>query len=441
MLRVDSRKVESGDTFLALTGQYTDGHDYIKEAIAKGAACIIANHGEYPVKTIIAEDTRNYLSNYLKELNLEKLEKTKLIGIVGSRGKTVTGNILYQLLNNLNSKAAYIGTGGFYLDGKKYQTSSSTPDIYEIYELINKAIDNGCENIIIEASSRAIRQRHIEGLRFDITIFTNFMPNPEDEDYLNAKTELFKMLKKGGTAIINKSDPYYEYFTLPQNKNLFYGSADSDFPLTKINSNYNFIEFKIKENTIKLPLLASYNMFNYAAAYIAAKVLGFSEEEIISATLALHQVDGRFEAIPYKESLIIIDYAYDLPSIDNILKVAKKLAEAKIITLVGCGGERRQNQRSQIGRLVTKNSSSVIFTTDNPRHENAEDIINDITSNLDSDNYTSIIDRKEAIKTAINNLEEKDILLILGKGHETSQIIGSEEYPFNDREEVMKIIK
>ena len=175
MLRVDSRKVEPGDTFLALTGPYTDGHDYINDAIDRGAACIIATHGEYSVKTIITEDTRTYLSNYLKELNLEKLEKIKLIGITGTTGKTVTGDLIYQLLNTLNMKTAYIGTNGFYIDGKIQKTSSSTPDIYEIYELINQAIDNECENIIIEASSKAMEQRHLEGLRLDIAIFTNFL--------------------------------------------------------------------------------------------------------------------------------------------------------------------------------------------------------------------------------------------------------------------------
>ena len=211
MLRVDSRKVEPGDTFLALTGPYTDGHDYVLDAIDKGAACVIVNHGEYPVKTIVTEDTKAYLSNYLKELNLEKIKKIKLIGIAGTTGKTVTGDLTCQLLNNLNMKTAYIGTNGFYLEGKTYKISSSTPDLYELYELINKAIDAKCENIIIEISSKAIRQRHIEGLRFDIAIFTNFIAHQrkDKDEYLNTKVELFKMIKKGGYAIINKKDPYY----------------------------------------------------------------------------------------------------------------------------------------------------------------------------------------------------------------------------------------
>lgn len=443
MLRVDSRKVKPGDTFLALKGPYTDGHDYINDAIDKGAACIIANHGEYSVKTIITEDTRTYLANYLKELNLEKLEKIKLIGIAGTSGKTTTGDTLYQLLNNLNIKTAYIGTNGFYLNGKVNKLSSTTPDLYEIYELINEAINNECEILIIETSSRAIKQRHIEGLRFDIAIFTNFIAHQKQdkEEYLNTKIELFKMIKKGGYAIINKKDPYYEYFALPQNKNIFYGTLDSDYPLRKINYNYNFTEFSLKNNKIKLPLIGPYDMYNYAPAYIIAELLNFTEEEIISATLSMHPIDGRFETIKYKEGLIIIDYAYNLDTINNVIKEAKKLAQNKIITVIGCGGERRKEKRPLIGKLVTENTDYVIFTSDNPRHENEEDIINDITKDLQTDNYLTIQNRKEAIKKAINMLEDKDILLILGKGHEDTQIIGSDEFPFKDRDEVMKIIK
>ena len=443
MLRVDSRKVEPGDTFLALKGPYTDGHDYIDDAIDKGAACIIASHGEYQVKTIITDDTRTYLSNYLKELNLEKIKKIKLIGIAGTAGKTVTGDLIFQLLNNLNMKTAYIGTNGFYIGGKIKKISSSTPDIYELYELINKAIDENCENIVIEISSKAVKQRHIEGLRFDIAIFTNFVAHQrkDKEDYLNTKIELFKMIKKGGYAIINKKDPYHEYFALPQNNNIFYGTLDSEYPMRKINANYEYTEFTLGRNTIKMPLIGPYNMFNYAAAYITAKTLNFNDEEIISATLSMHPIDGRFENVKYKDSLIVIDYAYSLDTINNVIKEAKKIAQGKIITLIGCGGERREDKRPLIGKLVSENSDFAIFTSDNPRHENEEEIINDMTKDLEKDNYISVPSRKEAIKKGINMLEHKDILLILGKGHEDYQIIGSDEFPFKDRDEVMKIIK
>lgn len=443
MLKVNSKKIEPGDTFLALTGPYTDGHDYIEDAIDHGAACIIATHGQYPVKTIITEDTKSYLANYLKELNMEKMAKIKLIGITGTNGKTFTGSIMTQLLNNLNMKTAFIGTNGFYLDGKTKPLSSTTPDLYEIYELIGEAVNNNCKAIVIEISSKAIRQRHIEGLRFDAVILTNFIAHQrkDKEDYLNTKIEPFKMLKKGGYAIINKKDNYSSYFALPNNKNIFYASQDSEYPIRKLKTNYDFTEFTLGENRIKLPLIGSFAMINYTAAFIAAKMLLFPDDAIISATLSLSQVDGRFETIKYKNNLIIIDYAYNLMNINNTLKEAKNLNHHKLITIIGQGGERRQDKRSQIGKLVTESSDYTIFTSDNPRHEKEEDIVHEMTSELEEENYQIILNRKEAIKKGINMLEEKDILLILGKGHEDYQIIGNDKFPFKDKTEVLKIIK
>lgn len=443
MLRVNSKKVKPGDTFLALEGPYTDGHDYIEEAIDKGAACIIASHGEYSVKTIITDDTRTYLSNYLKELNLEKLEKIKLIAVVGSYGKTTTADLIYQLLNNLNIKTATIGTNGFCLDGKVKKTSSTTPDIYELYELLNEATTAECEVVVIEASSKAIAQRHIEGLRFDAVIFTNFTTTEytDKQQYLNDKIEPFKMLKKNGYAIINKTDPYYEYFVLPQNTNILYGTEDSNYPIEITNATYDYTEFNIESIQMKLPLIGSFNVYNYAPAYITAKIFGFDEETIKSTTLTIHQTDGRFEGIKYKDNLIIIDYAYNLDSINNIIQKTKEIAKGKIITIIGCGGERRVDQRPLIGKLVSEKADYAIFTTDNPRHENEEDIIDTMTKDIQTDNYIKITSRKEAIKKGINMLENEDILLILGKGHENTQIIGSDEFPFKDRDEVMKNIK
>lgn len=443
MLRVNSKKVEPGDTFLALKNTYTDGHDYIEQAIDNGAACIIAQSGEYSVKTIIEEDTRSYLSNYLRELNIEKLSKIKLIGITGTNGKTYAGDIMCQLLNDLNMKTAYIGTNGFYLNGKIKKLSSSTPDLYELYELINEAIDSGCETVIIEISSKAIRQRHIEGLRFDMVVLTNFASHQrkDKEEYLNTKIELFKMIKKGGYAILNKKDNYYSYFALSQNKNVFYGTQDSDYPIRKLKSNSDFTEFTLGDNRIKIPLIDPYIMYNYAPAFIVAKILLFPSDAILSASLSLHQVDGRFETIKYKNNLIIIDYAYDSLNINNILKEIKNFNHNKIITIIGQGGQRRKDKRAQIGKLVAENSDYVIFTTDNPRNENEEDIINELTKEIETDNYTKILSRKEAIKKGINMLTENDILLILGKGHENVQIIGNDEFPFKDKDEVLKNIK
>ena len=445
MLRVNSKKVEPGDTFLALKGQNTDGEAYIEEAIDKGAACIIASSGEYDVKTIIASDTRTYLSNYLRELNMERFKKIKIIGIIGTYGKTSTGSILYQLLNNLNSKTSYLGTLGFYINEKKEKTKETTPDIYELYEYINRSIDEECENIIIELSNSSITKRHIEGLRFDVVIYTGTETTISQDgqivDYVSTKLDVIKMINKDGIAIINRNDTYYEYLSIPQNKNIFYGWTESDYIISDVSLNYDKTYLKINGVEFIIPLLGSKNANNFLAAYSTISSMEFEKEDIIEACTKLHQVDGRFQGIKHKENLIIIDYAYTPKLIKNVIGITKELRKGKIITLIGAGGNRREQLRPQIGRLVTEESDYAIFTTDNPRYEEPEKIIEDIISTVDRDNYEVIVSRKDAIKKGIEKLEENDILLVLGKGDEDGQIIGSDPFPFKDYNEAKKYIK
>lgn len=441
MLRVNSKEVMPGDTFLALEDN-SDEHDFIEEAIDKGAACIIANKGEYSVKTIITPDTRTYLSNYLRELYLEKLDRIKIIGLAGTAGKTLTGILLRELLNNLGSKTAYLGTNGFYINDTKEETKSTTPDIYEMYDYINKAIDEECDNIIIEVSSSAIEKRHIEGLRFDMVIFTNLILKGDDNTkYINTKIELFKMIKKTGFAIINKDDPYYENFTLPQNHNILFGKNDSDYKISNISLTYDYTEFDINDVHVELPILASYNIYNYLAAYTVAKLLEFSQESIIEATSKLKQIDGRYQKVKHRDNLVIIDYAYNPEMIKNIIDYTKEFNRGRIITLIGCEGDKRQEDRPLIGKLVTENTDYAIITTASPRYEKPESIIDDIVSGITKDNYETIINRKEAIKKSISLLANNDILLVLGRGHEENQIIGNDNFPLKDYNEVIKHVK
>ena len=442
MLKVDPKDVNPGDTFLVLENESQE--QKVEEAIDRGAACVIATNGDYSVKTIITNDTRTYLSNYLKELYFEKLDKIKIIGIVGTSGKTVTGDIIYQLLNNLNSKTAFIGADGFYLNNQIIETKETTPDIYSLYEYINKAIDEECENIVIEVSSSALIKRHIEGLRFDVAVFTNFIDNSdviEKQKYLNTKIEMFKMLKKTGTAVINKKDPYHTYFALPQNHNIFYGTNDSEYKVSSIGLTYEFTEFNLNDKRVEIPLLGSFNIYNYLAAFATINALDYPEDAIIQATENLKQVDGRYQGVKHKDSLIIIDYAYDKETIESTINYTKEFSKAKIITLMGLKGGQNQNQRSKIGKLITKKSDYVILTSDNPRNENAEDIINEMIKEVNTENYEIIISRREAIKKGIEMLEDGDILLVLGKGGENYQIIDNDKLPYKDYKEVIKYAK
>lgn len=438
MLKVKAKEINPGDTYLSLPGDEEERKKQIEEAIDKGAACIITDKGEYEVKTIITPDTKTYLSNYLKELYFEKIDNIRIIGIVGRAGKTLTQNLITQTLNNLNSKTAYIGENEFYLDGK---TTKIKTDIYTIYENIGKAIDNNCENIIIEISSENISERQYEGLRFDIVIYTNIIGNKITEEYINSKIEPFKMIKKDGYAIINKKDPYYEKFALPQNNNIYYGTLDSDYKITNISLTYDYIEFSLNEKTIKLPILGSYNIYNFLNAFIIAKLLNFDEEEIVESIKKLKQVEGRYQTIKSKDNLIIIDNAYNEERIKSIIEYTKEFSKGKIITIIGCDSNIEKEERAKIGTVVTTMTDHVIFTSDNPRYEEPDDIIEDMTKNIENNNYEIIINRKEAIKKGINSLKNEDILLILGKGNQEYQIIGNDEFAHSDYKEVMKNIK
>lgn len=434
MLKINAKEIKPGDTYLSLTGE----EKQIKEAIDMGATCIITDKGDYEVKTILTPDTQTYLSNYLKELYFEKIGNIKIIGIVGAAGKTQTQKIVAQTLNNLNSKTAYIGDDIFNLDG---ETENIKANIYTIYEKIGKAIDNNCKNIIIELSNENISKRQYEGLRFDIVIYTNSIGKKITDDYLKNSIEPFKMIKKDGYAIINKNDPYYETFSLTQNHNIYYGTLDSDYIITDVSLTYEFIDFTLNGIKIKLPILGSYNIYNFINAYIIAKLFNYNDEEIVESTKLLKQIEGRYQAVKNKDSLVIIDSANSEQTIKRIIEYTKEFSKGKITTVIGCDSEIEKEERKKIGFIVTQMTDNTIFTSDNPRYEEPEQIIEDMTKSLETDNYEIIINRKEAIKKGISLLKDKDILLILGKGNEQYQIIGNDELTYSDYKEVMKNIK
>ena len=448
MLKVNSKKVEQGDTFIAIKSKIRDGHDFIEDAIEHGAACIIAEHGEYSVKTIIVRDTRKYLADYLKDLYADKLNKMKIIGITGTNGKTTSCYFIYQLLNKMGIKTAYIGTIGFYLNETHTPLVNTTPDLYDLYEMLVEASNNDCQVVTMEVSSQALDMRRLEGIMFDMAIFTNLTEDHLDyhqsmEEYEKAKMTLFQQLK--GPAIINMDSPQGKDFVLAKNKNILYGQGDYDYKISDISTSTTQTTFKITHDNeirnITLPMPGTYNAYNYTNAYIVCDLLKLDLSSIVDWTLSLKAPDGRYQMIKNDKYSVIVDYAHTPDAVANVLKSVTDFAEGKIITLIGCGGDRDKTKRPMIGKIATYYSDYVYFTSDNPRTEDPEAILNDITTNIEKSNFEIIVDRAEAIKKAITNLEEKDILLILGKGHEDYQIIGKEKFPFSDVEEVKKYVK
>lgn len=449
MLRTDSRKVCKGDVFLALKGVVTDGHDFIDMAIRNGASKIICEHGSYSVDTMVVPSTREYLASYLKDLYKDKFSKVKLLGITGTNGKTTSAYLIYQLLNKLGKKCAYIGTIGFYLNDTVRPLNNTTPDLMELYSLFDEAFNSGVSVIVMEVSSHALELGRVLGLSFDIVSFTNLTQDHLDvhktfDNYIKAKQKLFGMVKDDGYAIVNVDDKYSDRFIISGNNNITYGINPSNYHIISYNLRINRTEFIMevdeKKYDVVIPIPGKYNIYNFLVALINVVKVGYDIDSVLGVIKDIKTPKGRFDIVNYNNNVIIVDYAHTPDAVLNILNAVNEYKEGKIYTVIGCGGDRDKSKRPLMGDIATRKSDYVIFTDDNPRSEKEEDIVNDIICNLDRDNYCVIYDRKSAIIKGIDLLNDKDILLILGKGHEDYQIIGKDRIHFDDKEVVLEYI-
>lgn len=446
-LKTDSRKVKKGDTFIAIKNVNTDGHDYIEDAIKNGATTIIAEKGEYSVKTIIVEDTKKYLQDYLYNNYYDKIKKIKLIGVTGTNGKTTICYLVYQMLNLLNKKAAYIGTIGFYYNNIKKTLNNTTPDVDLLYEMLLEAKENDIEYVVMEVSSHALDKNRVYGLDFDEVAFTNLTQDHLDyhktiDNYIEAKKKLFYKTRNNKIAILNGDDKYFDRFINNENNNIIISKENGNLKINNYSLSHmnTIIDFDFENNnyTTKINMVGSYNVYNYLTALLLVNKLGFDINNILDITKDLNPPKGRMQKIDYKTNSIFIDYAHTPDAVINVLKNAEEYKKGKIITIIGCGGDRDRTKRPIMGSAAEKYSDFVIFTNDNPRCEDEKQIMNDIISGVKLENHKVIFDRKEAIKEGINMLKENDILMILGKGHEDYQIIGKEKIHFSDEEEVLK---
>lgn len=450
-IKYNSKKIEKGDTFIALRTN-NDGHKYIEDAIKNGATKIIAEYGNYPVETIIVNNTKDYLVKYLYDNYYSEIKDLKLIGITGTNGKTTTSILIHNMLNKLGKKTAYIGTNGFYIGKFIKELPNTTPEIIDIYELLIEAKKEGCEYVCLEASSHGLDQNRLKGLTFDFAVFTNLTHehlgyHKTMENYTKAKQKLFNMLRNNKYAIINNDDNYKDYFIVKGNNNITYSFTKGNYYIKEYNITLSHSTFSVVHNnenyTFSTKMLGKHNIYNSLVSIIILSKIGYTFEEINKVLNTVEGPIGRMENINYKNNNIIIDYAHTPDGIENVLKTARELKPNKIITVIGCGGGTGSDRekRSEMGNLVLTMSNKTIFTNDNPRDEDPNQIINDLLKEKVNDNYIIELDRKIAIKKGIEELTNNDILLILGKGHENYQIIGSNKTHFSDKETVQEIIK
>ncbi len=448
-LKVDSRKIQKGDTFLALRGVDNDGHNYISKAIENGASKIIAEEGTYDIPYEIVPDTRKYLMDYLKENYYEKISKLKFIGITGTNGKTTTAFLIHKALNKLGVKSAYIGTVGFYVDKKIRSLSNTTPDIYDLYEMFIECVDMGCKYVVQEVSSQGLSYKRVDGYLFDYAIFTNLTQDHLDyhktmENYCLAKQELFRKLKNDGVAIVNYDDEYKNYFLLAENKNITYGFLGGDYKITnyKMTNQETLFSINYKNNNYDFvsPLFGKFNVYNMLVTIVVLNQIGFDLKIISELVKTLEAPSGRMDLIKYKNNSIIVDYAHTPDALSKIINTALEVTKGKVYTVFGCTGDRDRTKRPIMSSLACKLSDYVIMTHDDPHNEDQKQIFDDMLKGLEYNNYEICYDRGEAIGKGIDMLNENDTLLILGKGHEEYIICKNEKIPFNDSKFVKEYI-
>ena len=443
----NSKLVKNGDVFVALKGNYHDGHDYINEAIKNGASLVICEKKlDLIVKYKKVKSTHKYLTKVLSKENNKLTRNMKIIGITWTKGKTTTAMFVYDFLKKLKINAAYIGTLGVFYKDEHFDLDNTTPDIMTLNKILKILKENEVTHIVMEVSSHALNEERIKGLYFESAVFTNISQDHLDyhktmKEYFKAKLKILKHLD--GNIIINIDDISGKKISKKTKRYISVGKNGSfnitDYKLFPTNSIVTF-EYHYNYYTLSIPFVGKHNIYNYTEAIALLTDLGFELNDLINLTNSLKPIRGRNELIKANNGYIVIDYAHSPASVEETLKTYNELKKGKIITIIGCGGNRDKSKRPIMGKIALEKSDYVIFTSDNPRDEDPKEIIKEMTNNLSSNNYEVIIDRKKAIKKGVKLLKKDDYLLILGKGHETYQIIKNQKYHFDDKEEVLRII-
>ncbi|MDU1053659.1 UDP-N-acetylmuramoyl-L-alanyl-D-glutamate--2,6-diaminopimelate ligase [Clostridium baratii] len=457
-INYDSRKVKDGDIFVCIKGFKSDGHNFINAAINNGAKVIVCED-EADVKdgiTLIKfKDTRKALAKIGAKYYDNPCDKLNIIGVTGTNGKTTTAFMIKNILESCNEKVGLIGTIANYIGDEKLETERTTPESLELQELFRNMVDKGVKYCVMEVSSHSLELDRVYGVDFEVGIFTNLTRDHLDfhktfENYYKAKYKLFPRSK---TSIVNIDDKYGVRITEDLQKEnitnfITYGIKNRADIMAKNEKLENMdILFDLvtedKTERVLLPIPGEYNIYNALGAISACKVLGISLEDIKEG-LKHVVVPGRCERAARGHKLhyeIIIDYAHTPDGLENILKTAREFTRGRLISVFGCGGDRDKVKRPQMGKIGTDLSDVAVITSDNPRSEEPDSIIDDIIAGIEKDNYIRITNRHEGIEKAMEIAEEGDVIVIAGKGHETYQILNTGTIHFDEREVIEEILK
>ena len=457
-IEFDSRKIESNDVFIALVGTISDGHDYISKAINDGAKAIICqvipNNLVDNVTYIEVENSNKALAFMAANYYDNPSENLKLVGTTGTNGKTTVSSLLYQLFKRAGYKVGLLSTVKIMVDDKEYKATHTTPDSLTINKYLQQMNDEGVEFCFMEVSSHGIHQSRTEGLQFSGGIFTNLSHDHLDyhnsfAEYRDVKKAFFDGLPKTAFCLVNTDDK--NGLVMMQNTNAkkctYALKTYADYRAQILENQFGGLLLKLNDNEVWTKLIGNFNAYNLLAIYATSELLGLENEESLRYISELESVSGRFEYFVSEEKITaIVDYAHTPDALKNVLETINSIRtkNEELITVVGCGGDRDVDKRPKMGHIASALSTKVIFTSDNPRTEEPQSIIDAIEAGVAPQNFkktVSILDRKQAIRSACQMAQPNDIILIAGKGHENYQEINGKRNDFDDYKIVGELLK
>lgn len=454
----DSRKVERNGLFIAVKGGISDGHQFIDKALEMGAKAIVCE--KMPdniisgVTYIEVENSGESLGQIASNFYGNPSKKLKLVGVTGTNGKTTTTSLLFELFTNLGYKVGLISTVIYRIGEKEIKATHTTPNAIRLNELFTQMVEENCDFCFMEVSSHAIHQGRINGIDFTGGVFTNITHDHLDyhktfKEYIDVKKKFFDGLSSDAFAITNADDKNGRVMMQNTKAEVFTLAikGDADFKAKIIENQFTGLQLKINDKDLWVKLIGDFNAYNILSVYAVALQLVEDELEVLTQISALNNVEGRFEYRRTAKNIVaIVDYAHTPDALKNVLKTIANIrtGNEKVITVVGCGGDRDKTKRPIMANIACKLSDKVILTSDNPRTENPVIILEEMQKGVEPIDYKktiTITDRKEAIKTASALAEENDIILVAGKGHENYQEIDGERFPFDDLEILIETLK